>query len=173
MMRSNPVIRSERGAALIVSLIMLVLITALVASTFTLSSTNLKSVTNTQQRAEAIAAANSAIEQVISSPFTDAPAAEQINVDINNDGVTDYLVTVATPACVSSTTITPAAPPASSLINLPTSFASANSSYYDTVWDIDATATDPPGALVTGASVEIHQGVRVLLTQTQHDAVCP
>ena len=160
--------RSERGSALIVSLIMMVLITAMIASSFTLSSTNLKSVANTQIRNEAIAAGNAAIEQVISSPFTNSPAAESVNIDINNDSVTDYTVNFAAPKCVSSTTITPTSLPVSSL-SLGSSFSSAVSTYYDTVWDLDATVVDNNNS---GASVEVHQGVRILLTQAQYTAVC-
>ena len=52
--------RAERGAALVVSLIMLTLITMMLASAFTLATTNSKSVTNTQIRNEGIAAANAA-----------------------------------------------------------------------------------------------------------------
>jgi hypothetical protein len=146
---------------------MLLLMTVLVASTFTLSSTNLKSVTNTQLRNEAIAAANAAIEQVISSSFTNAPAPESINIDLDNDGATDYTVQLAAPVCVSASVISTTALPPSS-ITLPASFTSANSSYFETVWDLDATVTDA----ASGASVRVHQGVRVLLAQTQYNAVC-
>ena len=160
--------RAERGAALVVSLIMLTLITVMLASTFTLSTTNSKSVANTQVRNEAIAAANAAIEQVISSPFTNAPAAESINIDINNDGVIDYTVNFAAPKCVSATTITPATLPVSSL-SLGTSFASTAATYYQTVWDLDARVVDN----ASGASVHLHQGIRKLLTQAQYTAACP
>ena len=70
--------RSQSGATLIVGLIMLVLITVIVLSAFTFSSSNLKSVGNMQIREEALAAANLATEQVIASPFTDAPTAQEI-----------------------------------------------------------------------------------------------
>ena len=159
--------RAERGAALVVSLIMLTLITMMLASAFSLSTTNSKSVTNTQIRNEAIAAANAAIEQVVSSPFTDAPAAESINIDINNDGTVDYTVNFAVPRCLSSTTVTPTSLPVSSL-SLGSTFASTSSSYYQTVWDLDATVIDN----ASGASVHLHQGVRKLLTQAQYTAAC-
>jgi Tfp pilus assembly protein PilX len=157
----------QRGAVLIVALMMLLLMTVLVASTFTMSSTNLKSVTNTQLRNEAIAAANAAIEQVMSSSFTNSPTPESINIDINNDGATDYTVQFAAPVCISASTISTTALPPSSL-TLPASFTSANSSYFETVWDLDATVTDA----ASGASARVHQGVRVLLAQTQYNAVC-
>src|SRR2546428_759824 len=86
---------TQRGATLVVGLIMLLLITLMVSSAFMLSTTNLKSVGNMQFKDESIAAANKAIEQVLSSPFTTNPNAldnTTINADINNDGITDYVV---------------------------------------------------------------------------------
>ena len=159
---------SQHGSALIVCLIMLVLMTVLVASMFTLASTNFKAVANNQLHDEAIAAANAAIEQVITSPFTNAPAAESINVDINNDGVTDYTVQFTAPTCVSAISQSAASPPPSS-VTLPPAFNQTAATYYDTVWDINAQVTD----VASGASANVHQGVRVLLDATQYNTVCP
>ena len=159
---------AQRGSALIMTLIMLVLMTVLVASTFTLASTNLKSIANTQLHDEAIAAANAAIEQVLSSPFTNAPAAEAINVDINNDGVTDYVVQFTAPTCVSASSVSGSSTPPSSL-SLPNAFNAAGATFYDTVWDLDAQVID----IASGASAHVHQGVRVLLDQTQYATACP
>ena len=50
----------QQGAALIVGLIMLLLLTLMVTAAFTLSGVNLKAVGNMQSRAEATAAANAA-----------------------------------------------------------------------------------------------------------------
>jgi len=159
---------SQRGATLVVGLIMLVLITLLVTSAFTMSVSGLKSVGNMQSRDEAIAAGNKAIEQVVSSPFTSSPAGETINVDLNNDGITDYVVTLNTPTCVSVAEI-PGTTVAPSSISLGSAFSSSTSNLYETVWDLDANVTDPNGS---GAAVRVHQGVRVLLSQTQVNAVC-
>ncbi len=158
---------SQRGATLVVGLIMLVLITLLVTSAFTLSTSSLKSVGNMQARDEAIAAGNDAIEQVVSSPFTDAPAGETVNVDLNNDGKPDYVVILNTPTCVSASQIVGTSVPPSSL-SLGPAFAPSTSSQYETVWDLDANVSDPNGS---GAVVRVHQGVRVLLTQTQYLAL--
>lgn len=159
----NPVsFRAQRGATLIVGLIMLVLLTLVVTSAFMLSTGNLKAVGNMQFRNESAAAANKAIEQVLGSDFTKAPAAEQVNVDINNDGTMDYVVDVATPTCIRASV---AAAAAKSSLKLP---AMSTQSYWNTVWDIDATVNDA----VSGASIRIRQGVRVLLTQSQKDSVC-
>jgi PilX N-terminal len=159
---------SQRGATLVVGLIMLVLITLLVTSAFTLSTSGLKSVGNMQARDEAIAAGNKAIEQVVSSPFTNSPAGETINVDLNNDGRTDYVVVFNTPTCVSVAEI-PGTTVAPSSISLGSAFSTSTSNLYETIWDLDANVTDPNGS---GAAVRVHQGVRVLLTQTQVNAVC-
>jgi hypothetical protein len=167
-MSSPSLRRAQRGATLVVSLIMLALISMLVTSAFTMSSTNLKAVGNMQTRNEAIAAGNKAIEQVLSSPFTDAPTAESIDVDIDNNGVTDYQVNFATPTCLSASRLASTAAPPSS-ITLGPAFTVATSDFYETVWDLDASVIDPSGS---GAAARIRQGVRVLLSQIEYNAVC-
>lgn len=157
----------QRGAALVIALIMLTLITVMVTSAFTVSTVNARSVGNMQWRGEAVAAANQAIERVLGSPFTDAPRAETIDVDIDNDGNTDYQVVFNVPTCVRATAIAAAAPPPSSL-SLGAAFAVTASNYYQTVWDLDANVTH----LASGTAVHVRQGVRVLLSQTQYNAVC-
>jgi type II secretory pathway component PulK len=157
----------QNGAVLVVSLILLTLITVLVASAFTASSVNTRAVGNMQFRGEAIAAANQAIERVLASPFTDAPSAEAMEVDIDNNGVTDYEVAFAVPTCLSATAITTASAPPSSL-SLGTAFSVAGSTFYQTVWDLDATVTHA----ASGTSVRVRHGVRVLLTQAQFNTVC-
>ncbi|HEX7971112.1 MAG TPA: hypothetical protein VF501_02685, partial [Thiobacillus sp.] len=107
--------RAQRGATLVVGLIMLVLITLMVTAAFMISTGNLRAVGNMQYRNEAIAAGNRAVEQVLSSPFTNAPAAEQIFVDINNDGVPDYRADIATPTCIRASVAQSASPSSLSL----------------------------------------------------------
>lgn len=159
--------RSQRGITLVIGLIMLVLITLMVTTAFMLSNTSLKSVGNMQFRDEAIAATNKAIEQVLASPFTNAPAAESINVDINNDNTTDYVVEFAIPTCIRASELGGggAAGGGNSIsLGLPAGAPPT----YNTVWDLDATVTDS----ISGASVRVRQGVRVLLSQVQYNAVC-
>ncbi len=153
----------QRGITLLVGMIMLVLITLMVTTAFMLSNTNLKSVNNMQARNEAIAAANVAIEQVLSSPFTDAPAAESIDVDIDNDGDTDYMVDIAPPVCIRASRDM-SAPPSS--ITLP---VLSVASTWNTLWDIEATVND----LRSGAKVTVRSGTRVLLDEAQKQLVCP
>ena len=156
--------KSQRGATLIIGLIMLVTLTLIVSTAFTLSSSNLKSVRNMQLRNEAIAAANLAIEQVISSPFTNSPTAETISVDINNDGTKDYNVAIATPVCMRASIASNGQP---SSLSLPITMSS--SSFWNTLWDIDATATDTS----SGTSVHVRSGTRVKLADSQKSLVCP
>jgi Tfp pilus assembly protein PilV len=143
---------------------MLVLITLIVTSAFTLSLSNLKSVGNMQVREEALAAANQAVEQLISAPFTDALGAQEFKVDINKDGVDDYTVAVAVPTCIRALKAVTAAP---SDVELPPQMSSGST--WHTEWDIDAAVTDS----ASGAAVRVRQGVRVLLSQTKKDAACP
>ena len=154
----------QGGATLIVGLIMLVLITLIVLSAYTFSSTNLKSVGNMQVREEALAAANQAVERLISAPFTDALGAQTFTVDINKDGTDDYTVAVAVPTCIRALKAVTAAP---SDVELP--LAMSSGSTWNTEWDIDAAVTD----LASGAAVRVRQGVRVLLSQVKKDAACP
>jgi len=159
--------RAQRGATLIVGLIMLVLLTLVATAAFMLSTGNLKAVGNMQFRDEAIAAANAATEEVLSSLLTGgsmvAPPEQHIGVDINNDGTNEYMVDFTAPVCVRASVASDGSP---SSLALAASMTSA--SLWNSVWNIDATVNDT----VTGASVRVEQGVRVLLTDSQKKAVC-
>lgn len=153
--------RPERGAALIVGLIMLLLLTLLVSGAFTMSTVNLKSVGNMQMRDEALAAANSAIEELLALDFVGS-GNQTIPVDIDKDGTDDYQVQILAPSCVRAT-IAEAASPSS--VNL----AALSSDTWNTVWQIEGTATN----LASGTSVKVREGVRVLLTDAQKNTQCP
>ena len=154
----------QRGATLIVGLIMMVIISLIVTTAFTLSSSNLKSVGNLQVREEAIASAQRAIESKISSDFTALPVADEANVDINADGTTDYVVSFSVPVCLRASI---AGAAAGSDVEMPTSMSSAST--WNTEWDIDATVSAADGS---GATAHMREGVRVLLSDTQKTAVC-
>lgn len=156
----------QRGATLVVGLIMLLMLMLLVGGAFTMSGSSLKSVGNMQAREQALAAANIATEQVISSPFTDDPTAESIDVDINNDGADDYTVSFETPICIKATELSVVSEGQESGFN---SGVSTPSSQWSTVWELVATVDDP----VTGASAKVRSGVRVLLSQAEKQIVCP
>jgi Tfp pilus assembly protein PilX len=115
----------QRGAVLLIGLIMLVLLTLFAISALNTSTTGLKMAGNMQARSEATNAAQDAIEAVISTPlFSTNPANAVVNpcgapntlcIDKNGANVTDpgsaYYVTKLikttptavkpTPACVS------------------------------------------------------------------------
>jgi hypothetical protein len=156
----------QRGTALVVSLIMLTLITLLVVTAMNLASTGFRSVSNTQFRDEAIGAANFAIQQVIGSAFTVEPAAEPVNVDLDDDGTVDYIVNVAEPTCIFADVANVADP---SSIALPVAMTAAST--WNTVWDLDASVA--PADNTAEAAVRVRAGVRVLLTQAERDTVCP
>jgi type II secretory pathway pseudopilin PulG len=156
-------IRDERGAALVVSLIMLVLITLLVITALNIGSANFRAVSNTQFRDEAIAAANAAIQTRIGASFDDVPVTTDIPVDLDNDDIPDYVVAV-TPTCISAVVADSAE---QSSVLLPPSMSLAST--WNTVWDMAAAVTNED----TGATVNIRAGVRVLLNQAERDRACP
>ena len=168
-MNAPVTLRAQRGATLIVGLIMLVLITLMVTAAFMISTGNLKAVGNMQFRNEAIAAANAATEEVLNSLLTGgsmvAPSGQTIPVDINNDGITDYSVVIAPPTCVRASVAAPGYSSSLSLGNIMTT-----QSFWNTIWDVQADVNDTTN---TGATVRVRQGVRVLLLQSQKTAVCP
>lgn len=152
---------AQQGVTLFVGMMLLVLITLMVTSAFMLSNSNLRAVGNMQVKEEAIMAANAAIEVVLTSRFTDAPSADTISVDLNNDGVTDYSVAVSKPVCIQAAIDTQGA--RSSVV-----LSGMTSSSWNTVWDIEAVVNN----VRTGANTAVNAGVRVLLSETQKNAVC-
>jgi Tfp pilus assembly protein PilX len=145
--------RTQRGVTLVVGLIMLLVLTLFAVSAIRLSSANLRTVGNMQARAEATSAAQTAIEQTMSDigSFTAPVARNDVAVPVNG---TDYIVDVDAPVCVLSEPV------------LGNSHDNTTLALQDTYWDVAATATDER----TGASVRIHQGVRVRLDAA---AACP
>lgn len=169
----------QGGAALIVSLIMLLLITVLAVTAFRLGKSNLQIAGNMQQRNQALAAAQGAVETVVSSlKFTQTPTYAVPNpcngvpnttcVDLNDDGVVDVTVTV-NPTCVSNyvlqnsqlawgnandrACLASSNSESAGIVGAPT----ANSLCADTIWDTQATAVDA----VTNASYVVDEGTAV------------
>lgn len=161
-MNTTAPIKLQRGATLAVSLIMLLMLTLMISGTISLTSSNSVAVNNMQVREEAIASANAVLEQIISSDFTAAPAAQDLTIDINNDSTADYTVSIAEPVCIRATTATTASLSSASLA------AMTSQGSWNTLWELTATVND----VVTGASATVRAGVRVLLTQAEKNAVC-
>jgi Tfp pilus assembly protein PilX len=152
----------QRGAVIIIALIILVIISLVVASAFTLSTTNLKSVGNVQYRSEAVTAANSAIESIITGTFLTAlNTTTNVDVDINKDGTNDYAVSVAIPTC----------PVRIARVSLDTpsgyettgGVASSAGSYISD-WELVATVSDA----ATGAQAVVREGVRVPIGESDY-----
>lgn len=152
----------QRGMVLVIGLIMLLLMTLMVSTAFTLSSVNLESVGNVQWRNNAEAAANVALEQVTSSAFTTAPQAQQISVDLDRDGTAEYTANVAAPVCVKASLASSAAPSSITLTGM-------SNSTWNTIWNLESTVNDA----LTGASVRVRSGVRILLSDSRKNLVCP
>lgn len=171
---------SERGATLVVALVMLMLITVLVSSSFSLSTVNLKAVGNTQTRHEALAAANAVLNQVVHTPFTQNPnaAAEDITYDVNQDDVPDYTVNVAIPECIRATLAVAADISSQTITSSMSQVEVANAagsgsgalmgSTWNTVWMLRATVNDA----VTGAQTMVNSSVRVQMSAADKDKVC-
>ncbi len=104
-------VQRQSGSTLLMGLIMLVLLTLMGLASINSATSNLKVVGNMQYQQEAIGAAQSAINKVLSkaSYFSDpttAPTSD--NVDINGDGINDYAVTLAQPCILATKTLTAA-----------------------------------------------------------------
>ncbi|UJP04834.1 MAG: pilus assembly PilX N-terminal domain-containing protein [Nitrosomonas sp.] len=164
-MNNYAITSNQSGATLIVGLIILVSITLLMISAFSLSGGNLKAVSNMQYRNEAIAAANMAIEQTINLNFAAIDSAnypETIEIDIDQDNIIDYLVTIKAPLCIraglapSSTKEEDSSGQNSNI---------ANSVDYLTLWEIEVTAQNQ----ATGALVTAKQGISKQLTLSEYD----
>ena len=161
---------TQRGATLVIGMIMLILVTLFVLAAINMSTTNLQVMGNEQARNEAISAAQQVIEQVSSRDFTTNPVAVTATVDVAGNGSTGYSVSVAAPQCLNSVPIklteldatNPNDVPcfgsaASSAAGVPAGTGTGNSFCSGTQWDLSATATDPTNN--TGTAVTLHQGI--------------
>jgi len=129
----------QRGATLIVALVMLVMMTMLAVSAITLSTVNLRIVGNMQAQRSMDAAAQDAIEQIMSnsSNFGLGATATYVSTLMGN-------ASVSAPVCLSSKVATGY----SAVVGL---------SPDDNTWEVVASITDN----VTGATSVIHQGVEI------------
>ena len=148
----------QRGATLIIALLMLLVSTLLAVGAIQSSVTNVRVGRNTQLASEARMAAQRAIDSRLTdlSNFTGAPllpATTVQQIDVDGDGTNDFAVTVYRPTCVAISN----AKDYSYLTNPPK----------DTTWTIRATAADLSGG---NATADISQGIKVRLSTS---ADCP
>jgi len=143
---------SGRGAVLIMTLFMLLLLAIFAGATIRLSSSSLIIAGNMQTQRMLESAAQQAIESSLNSSsfYNDqinqtgpwAGGATTTNLSING-----FTVTLNKPKCLSAQT-------ASGFSGLSTLV-----SFEDTWWEVQATATDS----LTGATVDVAQGVKITL----------
>ena len=171
--------RGQRGITLFVALVMLVMVTLLAVSSFRVSNTNLKVIASTQGKGEATAAAQAAIEQIISSAaFAGDPAligSTPVNVDLTGDGTIEYVVQMSPkPTCLKSRPTDPStldisnpndrACFGSAIVGQVTTAASCA----DTIWEVSARAKDN----VTSAETVVRQGVSMRVSVTEAISSC-
>lgn len=182
--------RAQQGMSLIVALIMLVALAMLAVWGFNTSTTNLRIVGNTQARQEALAAAQAAIEQTISSTWfiEDAAAvsASPVAVDVDGDGASDYEARLLPqPSCyrVRVLKVNELDPGSTADLSCLGSGSAQNSGIEvegaapptgdslcaDSEWDIRAEVTDAR----SNARVAVHQGVAVRSLVTAAENACP
>lgn len=166
--------RCQKGATLLVGLIMLVLLTLMAVTSFKLGKSNLQIVGNMQFRNETVRAAEEAVEVAISSPGS-VTGPSTGSVDVNGDGVADVTTTI-TPSLVRAYVRTNT----QLLLTNPNDLgcalgqaqafgvvgaATGNSLCAATLYDLKV---DAIGA-ATNTRVELHQGVAI---QVPADTVC-
>ena len=133
-------LKRQRGAVLLVSLVILMIITLFVISSANMSSSDLRAVGNFQSKSVISQNAQQAIEVVLNSGanFT-TPVARTIIVN----GIP---VSLIAPSCLG--------------YSVAAGYTAVNNiTLYDTNWFVTATSTDP----LTGATATITQGVRIRL----------
>jgi Tfp pilus assembly protein PilX len=155
MTMHKPIAR-QRGMAMVIGMIMLVLLTLLVVSAINSSSVNLRITGNMQAQDEARAMAQQAIERVLGVkanfyPTPTAQAATNYYADNNSSGNAVYSVSVAAPVCKGAAKQFPGR--TADCIN----GARAGLFCWDTLWEVVATATDAK----TGVRQVITQGVAI------------
>jgi Tfp pilus assembly protein PilX len=183
--------RHQRGATLVVGLVMLVLATLIVLASFRLGMANLAIVGNAQNRNEGIASAQQAIEEAISSPLlTTAPSSifpapcagpNTQCYDVNGDGRDDVTVTLTpAPTCVKAETIKNSSLDLAQeddrrcTLGVAQNFGVAGAGTSDSlcsnsVWDIRALADD----VSTRTTAVVNQGVGVRVRTVDIATSCP
>jgi type II secretory pathway pseudopilin PulG len=151
------VLHHQRGATLIVAVIVLMLITMTVVSAFRVSKSHTQAVANMQFKDEALAAANLVLEDVISLSNVETLAGTGGTipvryVDINRDGVNDMQITLAQPKCVR---VEPSSSSGEETLSGEESNVPNTGQSY-VLWEIKADVTDTN----TGANVSVVQGFR-------------
>lgn len=171
--------KQQRGISLVVGMIMLVLITLLVVTTFNIASSQLKVVNNAQIQTELEAAANAGIEQAVSTTtfLTSASFAVPVSQfeDVSGSTAQKTPLSIAiTSTCEKSRILSNKEaqpifldcvwdPDSGGAYIEGKSSAASESLCADTVWDIGSKATS---ALDSAVGVQVHQGVTTYMSRT-------
>ena len=178
--QTQKMVKAQRGAVLLVMLIMLGILTVIVAAIVNTSNVNLQIAGNQQYRYEAKLTAQHAIEAFISNAanFTSSPpASSAVGLDLNGDGTNEYTATAVASVCLSTVRVKPVE------LNVANAgdracFNSQNlqiwiegnlppeSNCQNMVWDVSSAVNDA----TTGAQVELHQGIA---QRAKIDVSCP
>jgi len=182
--------RGQRGATLIVALIMLVALAMLSLWSFNSGTMNLRVVGNSQARQEVVAAAQAATEMTLSTPlFTQDPlavSAGAIPIDIDGDTLPDYQAQLSpAPSCyrvrvLKVNELDPASEGDRACLGSSTAqnpgieIAGAASSTGDSLcadseWNVRAVVTDAR----SHATAAVNQGVAVRALTTDTASACP
>ena len=186
----------QKGTTLVIGMIMLVLMTLLAITSFTLGKGEFQIISNMQFQSEASSSAQRALDEVISGlAFANSPTAvfatpcagaNTICYDTNGDGRNDATVTIKSrsdntkPTCVVARMILNESLDLTNPDDLGCSSgvtqtfgvagaATGNSLCADSVWDLQAEAVDN----VTQAKATITQGVGVRVSAASITSTCP
>ena len=176
----------QRGISLALGLIMLILMTLLAISAFQASNVNLRVAGNMHVRQESLAAAQTAIEQVLSTPAFVDPTTPPAAVSVALNGATYTVDFTPAPACKSvvdipSEDLDPANPNdfvcipsgalsgSSSGVFLPGGPPTAPSYCSNTRWAVIGNVADAS----SGGSTTLEQGVAVRMSKAKAMTGCP
>ncbi|MFN5881222.1 MAG: PilX N-terminal domain-containing pilus assembly protein [Burkholderiales bacterium] len=191
LLRFAPVARvrqkRQEGMTLVITLVMLLIVGVVALSSLGGSERNLQIAGNMQQRQEALAASQAALEQTLSSSaFVRDPlaaAASPVPVDLDGDGTADREVRLdPAPAClrvrpIKMAELDPAATGDLACLGSSSqvsgrdfsSTATGDSLCGESLWNVSASVSDA----TTGAQVRIHQGVAIRIATTDAQNACP
>jgi hypothetical protein len=171
----------QRGVTLFVALVLLVMVTLLAVSSFRVSNTNLKVVASMQGKGETVAAAQAAIENVISNAaFAENPtlvASKAIPVDISGTGDPKFVYSVSlapAPRCLKARPTNPAELDIKKPEDRPcfgtalVGQANLATSCAETIWEITAVTKDT----VTQAETTVRQGIAMRTSTTEAQSAC-
>ncbi len=179
----------QGGAILIVVLILLMVLGLSAVWAHNGSSANLRIMSNTQARQEALSAAQSSLERVISTTlFSSAPdtvAATPLMVDVDGDGQSDYTAQVSpAPSCyrvksIKNSDLDPDTESDRSCMGSGTAqnagieglsgTTSGDSLCTDSEWNVRVTVSDPRSK----AFVAVNQGIKIRGPKTDAASACP